>query len=109
LIANACCKKISIFGTFPYSSDLLILFYRLAAPESKMIIFMAVVIHYTAAMPKWGSPAAPVFMGIVSIEDEPAPFHLGIAQVQTAPTRHLAFVKRKVHMFSRVSMEIVDP
>ena len=81
---------------------------RLAAAEAEMIILVAMCIHHPAAVPIRGSPAAPVFVRIVGIKYKPASFHLRIAQLLTAPTRHLALVKREVHMFSSVSMLIID-
>ena len=73
-----------------------------------MIVFVAVRIHHTATMPKGGSPAAPVFMGIVSVKNEPAPFHLRITQLLAAPARHLAFTQGKVHMLRRISVKVID-
>ena len=72
-----------------------------------MVILMAVGIHYPAPMPEWRSPAAPVLMSIVRIEDKPAAFHFRVAQFSAAPARHFAFVEGEVHMFRGVSVEIV--
>lgn len=73
-----------------------------------MVVLVAVHVHHPAPVPEWRSPAAPVRVGIVRIEDEPAALHFRIAQLSTATARHLAFVEGQVHMFSRISMEIVD-
>ena len=73
-----------------------------------MVVLMAVQIHDPAAVPKGRSPTAPIWMGIDRIENEPAALHLRISQLQAAPTRHLTFIKRKVHVFRCVSMQIVD-
>ena len=97
-----------VVGISPRTRSPLILLDRLAAAETQVIVFVAVQIHYPAAMPEGGSPAAPVFMGVYSIENEPAAFHFGIPQFFTAPTRHLAFIERKVHMFGGIPVLIVD-
>ena len=73
-----------------------------------MVVLVTVRIHDSATVPEGCPPAAPVFMGIVRIEDEPTPFHFRIAQLSTAAARHLAFVEGEVHMFSRIPVKIVD-
>ena len=78
------------------------------AAEAEMIVFMTVRIHDPASVPKGRSPAAPIRVGIDRVENEPAAFHLRISQLQAAPARHLAFIKRKVHMLRSVSMQIVN-
>ena len=82
--------------------------YRLAAAETEMVVFMTVRIHHPAPVPEWCSPSAPIRVGIVRIEDEPAALHFRIAELSAAAARHLAFVEGQVHMFSRISMEIVN-
>ena len=90
-------------GTLP-----LIFLDRLAAAETQVIIFVAVQIHHPAAMPERGPPAAPVFMGVIGIENEPASFHLCIAQLFASPAGHLTWGEWQVHMLGGVSMLIVD-
>ena len=73
-----------------------------------MVVLVAVHIHHAAAVPKGGSPAAPVGMSVIRIENEPAAFHLCITKLQAASTRHLALIKRKVHVLGGVSVLVID-
>ena len=73
-----------------------------------MIIVVAPRIHHPAAMPEGRSPAAPIRVSVGCIEDEPTAFHFRVAKLQAAPACHLAFIERKVHMFRRIPMEIID-
>ena len=73
-----------------------------------MIVAMAVLIHHTAAVPEGRPPTAPVRMGVIGVENKPTAFHLRITQLLTAPTGHLAFVQRQVHMLGRIAFEIID-
>ena len=74
-----------------------------------MIVLVALRVHHPAAMPEGRPPAAPILMSIVSIKNEPTPFHLRITELHTAPTGHLAFAERKVHVLRSVSMKIINP
>jgi hypothetical protein len=58
----------------------------LATTEPQVVIFMAMRIHHLAAMPKRGPPTAPILMGIVIVENEPAAFHFSITKLLAAPT-----------------------
>ncbi len=73
-----------------------------------MIIVVTSCIHHPAPMPERRPPAAPIWMSINGIEDEPTAFHLRVTQLQAAPARHLALIEGKVHMFCCISMEIID-
>ncbi len=80
----------------------------IAAAETEVIVRMAMRVHDTASMPEGRPPAAPVLVGIVSIEDEPAPFHLRVTELQAPAACHFSLVEGKVHMLGRVSVEVVD-
>jgi hypothetical protein len=79
-----------------------------ATTKAKVIVGMAVLVHDACSMPERSSPSAPVFVSSVGIEDKPAAFHFGVAQVETPATRHLAFVERQIHVFRRVTIQVVD-
>ena len=76
----------------------------LAAAKTQMIVRVAVLIHDSGPMPKRRTPSAPILMCSVSIEDEPATFHLRVAQLQTPTARHLALVERQIHVFCGISI-----
>ena len=59
-------------------------------------------------MPERCPPAAPVLVRAIRVEDEPTPFHLGVAQFLAAPARHLALVEWQIHVLGGVAVEIVD-
>ncbi len=82
--------------------------YGLAAAEGEMVVAVTPEVHDACAVPEWGPPAAPVGMCVISIEDKPAPLHLGVTQLPASPARHLAFSERKIHVFSGIAVEIVN-
>ena len=73
-----------------------------------MIILVTPHIHYPAAMPEGGPPAAPIRMSINRIKDKPTAFHLRVTQLQAAAARHLALVEGKVHMLRCIPVKVVD-
>src|SRR3974390_1606253 len=73
-----------------------------------MVVPMALRIHHAAAMPEGGAPSTPVRMRIVGIENEPAAFHLGVAQLDAPPACHLALVEGQIHMLGSIAIQIID-
>src|SRR5450756_363723 len=59
-------------------------------------------------MPEGRSPATPVFMGAVGVEDKPAPLHLCVSQRGAAVTGHLSRIERQVHMLGGIAVQVVD-
>jgi hypothetical protein len=84
-------------------------FESFTAAESEVIIVMAFGGHDPAAVPKGSPPATPVFMGFVRVKDKPTTFHLRITVLTAASAGHLALIKREVHMFGGIPVEIVYP
>jgi hypothetical protein len=56
-----------------------LLFYGFDAAEAQVVIGVAMVVQDLSSMPEGGAPAAPVFVGAVGIEDEPAALQFRVA------------------------------
>ena len=70
---------------------------------------MAVRVHHPAPVPERRPPAAPVLVGVIRIEDEPASLHFRVPQLRAPSARHLAFVEGQVHVLRSISVLIVYP
>lgn len=70
---------------------------------------VALGVHDPASVPERRTPAAPVRVGVVLIENEPAPLHLRITQFLAPPARHFPLVEREVHVLGRIPVLVVDP
>src|SRR3569833_17619 len=81
---------------------------RITAPETQVIVGVAAGIQYPASMPEGCPPAAPVFVGPVGIEDEPATLHFGVTERNASSARHLGRIQWQVHVLGRVPVQIVD-
>lgn len=69
---------------------------------------MAMRIHHLAPMPKRRAPAAPVGMGSIGVEDEPAALHFCDSEFLAPAARHLPEIERQIHMLRCVAVEIID-
>ena len=69
---------------------------------------MTPFVHYTGTMPKRRPPPAPVVVSPNGVEYEPAAFHLRVAELLAAETRHLTQIERQVHVFRGVAVQIID-
>src|SRR5665213_2647758 len=92
------------FSAFQLPSATRSLLQILAASKAQMIVGMAVFIHHAAPVPIRSAPPAPVLVGSVSVEDEPATFHLRIAQLAASAACHLAFIEGQIHVFSCIAV-----
>src|SRR5215472_9630455 len=68
--------------------------HTLTATKTQVVIGMTVLVHYPSAVPKRGSPAAPIIVSPISVEDEPAAFHFRVTQRLAAETRHFTLIQR---------------
>src|SRR5512147_2543605 len=73
-----------------------------------MVVGVAQRIHDPAAVPIGRPPSAPVLVRAVCVEDEPASFHLRIAELTAAATCHLAWRERQVHVLRRVAVDVIN-
>ena len=84
------------------------LIYALAATKTEMVVVVALFVHDPAAVPEGCTPPAPIFMGLVMIENKPAPLHLRITVLTAALACHLVFIEGQIHVFGGIAMEVVD-
>ena len=81
---------------------------RLAAPETEVVVRVALRVPDPGPVPERSAPPAPVLVRPEVVEGEPAPLHLGHAQLPAAAARHLALVERQVHVLRRVAVQVED-
>src|SRR5262249_13196962 len=77
-----------------------------AAAEPEVVVRVALDGHQLGGVPVLGAPAAVVFVGVLALEDEPAPLHLG--GPGAAPAGELARGEREVHVLGGVAVLVVD-
>ncbi len=82
--------------------------YRLAATKTEMVVVVASRVHHPASVPKRGTPATPVRMGIISVENEPAALHLCVTKLGAPRAGHFTLAEGQVHMFGGISVLIID-
>ncbi|MCG7851243.1 MAG: hypothetical protein MIO92_01840 [Methanosarcinaceae archaeon] len=80
----------------------------LATTKAEMVVVVTLLVHDQASVPEGRTPPAPIFMGPVGIEYEPAPFHLRVPILTAAPACHLIFVEGQVHVLGGIAIEVID-
>src|SRR5512139_1628223 len=73
-----------------------------------MVVVVALFSQHPAPVPEGRPPAAPVLVGAVGIEDEPASLHLRVPERLTPAACHLLFVEWEVHVLGGVAVQVVD-
>ena len=69
---------------------------------------MALGVFHFGPVPKRGTPPAMIAVGFIAIKDKPAPFHFSITEALASLATHFIGARRKIHMLSDITMDIVD-
>ena len=69
---------------------------------------MAMGIHHLTPVPERRAPAAPVGVGSIGVEDEPAALHFRDSEFLASAAGHLPEIEWQIHMLRRVAVQIID-